>query len=453
MGLLKKRARFRYEKMLYPLLVFSLVLILIGLCVDGPAAVGRGLARIVTSQDVLITDYMELAGPGAALVNAGLVTLISITLLYVSADPFNGFTLVTVGLMAGFSLFGKNIANIWPVLLGTFLYSRIKAEPFGKYVNVALLATALSPLVSFMALQGEANRLWLGTLAGMIIGFLIPPLSAYTFQAQNGMNLYNVGFACGLLAMMLVPVLKTFGMEPETAYFWATEYSLPVGVGVAVVCAGLICAGAVGWGKKAFRGYYALLHTSGRAPSDYLRAFGPGPVLINMGVNGLLAMGYILLIGGDLNGPTLGGILTIMGFSAYGKHAVNILPVMLGVLMGSIINHVPTTAAGLQLAGLFGTTLAPFSGVFGWPYGILAGFIHSSVVLHAGLPLEGMNLYNNGFSGGLIAMVLYPVLTALVRHRKPVFQDEEYYDAFAMDEPLGEDDLDAHQYDDTPMPR
>ena len=132
MGLLKKRARFRYEKMLYPLLVFSLVLILIGLCVDGPAAVGRGLARIVTSQDVLITDYMEIAGPGAALVNAGLVTLISLFLLYVSADPFNGFTLVTVGLMAGFSLFGKNIANIWPVLLGTFLYSRIKAEPFSK---------------------------------------------------------------------------------------------------------------------------------------------------------------------------------------------------------------------------------------------------------------------------------------------------------------------------------
>lgn len=243
MGLLKKRAQFRYEKMLYPLLTFSLVLILIGLCVDGPAAVAQGLKRIVTSQDVLITDYMEIAGPGAALVNAGLVTLVSLFLLYVSADPFNGFTLVTVGLMAGFSLFGKNIANIWPVLLGTFLYARIKAEPFSKYVNVALLATALSPLVSFMALSGRQDRFWLGTLAGITIGFLIPPLSAYTFQAQNGMNLYNVGFACGLLAMMLVPVLKTFGMEPETAYFWATEYSLPVGIGVAVVCAGLICAG------------------------------------------------------------------------------------------------------------------------------------------------------------------------------------------------------------------
>ena len=52
--------------------------------------------------------------------------------------------------------------------------------------------------------------------------------------------------------------------------------------------------------------------------------FGHGPVLVNMGVNGLFAMGYLLLTGGDLNGPTLGGIFTIIGFSAYGKHLFNI---------------------------------------------------------------------------------------------------------------------------------
>lgn len=450
--LIREREQFRYEKMVYPLALFALAMILVGLCVDGVEQVRQGLWCIITSQDVLITDYMEIAGPGAALVNAGLVMLISLILLYISADPFNGFTLVTVGLMAGFSLFGKNIANIWPVLLGTLLYARLKHEPFSKYVNVALLATALSPLVSFMAMSGAENQLLIGVLTGVAIGFLIPPLSAYTFQVQNGMNLYNVGFSCGLLAMMMVPVLKAFGMEPTTANFWSTQYKLPLAVGVVILCAGLICGGVIGWGRRAVRQYRRLLRTSGRAPSDYLRAFGPGAVLINMGVNGLLAAGYILLIGGDLNGPTMGGIFTIMGFSAYGKHAGNILPVMGGVLLGSLFNHVPTTAPALQLAGLFGTTLAPFSGVFGWPFGVLAGFIHSSVVLHAGLPLEGMNLYNNGFSGGLIAMVLYPVLTALVRHRKPVFQDEEYYDAFERDEPLEESELDAHQNDDTPMP-
>ena len=53
-------------------------------------------------------------------------------------------------------------------------------------------------------------------------------------------------------------------------------------------------------------------------------------MLLNTGVNGLLGTGYILAIGGDLNGPTVGAILTIMGFSAAGKHARNLLPIMAG---------------------------------------------------------------------------------------------------------------------------
>jgi hypothetical protein len=125
---------------------------------------------------------------------------------------------------------------------------------------------------------------------------------------------------------------------------------------------------------------------------------------------------------------------------------------MAGVLLGSVLNHAATDTPALQLAGLFGTTLAPFAGLFGWPFGVLAGFLHSSVVLFAGSPLEGFNLYNNGFSGGLVAMVLYPVLTALVRHRKPSFQDEEYFDTFEQDGPIAEEKLDEHKDDERKMP-
>ena len=46
-------------------------------------------------------------------------------------------------------------------------------------------------------------------------------------------------------------------------------------------------------------GYRRLLRTTGRAPSDYLRMFGPAPVLINMGVNGLIGMAFILATGGE----------------------------------------------------------------------------------------------------------------------------------------------------------
>ena len=96
--------------------------------------------------------------------------------------------------------------------------------------------------------------------------------------------------------------------------------------------------------------------------------FGPAPVLINMGVNGLIGMAFILATGGDLNGPTLGGILTIMGFSAFGKHARNITPIMLGVVIGGVFMHFDINQSSVQLALLFGTTLAPISGYFGWPF-------------------------------------------------------------------------------------
>ena len=381
--------------------LFGAALMLFGFFQDTPAGVFQGLRTIVTHEDVLITDYIAIAGMGAAFVNAGLVTLISVLILRLVGDPVNGATLVTLGLMAGFSLFGKNIVNIWPILVGTAAYAVLKQETFAHHVNLALRATALSPVVSFMALRYSP---WLGVLMGVLIGFLMPPVAV-----QNGMNLYSLGFSCGLLAMMLVPAFKAFGLEPQSAHYWSTGNNRLLGGMLAVLCALLIAAGLARNTKTVLKKYWALLHTSGRVPSDYVRTFTPGPVLVNMGVNGLIATLYIVLTGGDLNGATIGAIFTIIGFSGYGKHAFNIVPVMAGVLLGSLTNHVDLNNSSLQLAGLFGTTLAPFAGVFGWPFGVLAGLLHSSVVLQAGLPLEGMNLYNNGFSGGLVAIVLYPM--------------------------------------------
>ena len=98
--------------------------------------------------------------------------------------------------------------------------------------------------------------------------------------------------------------------------------------------------------------------------------------------------------------------------------------------------HWNINQSSVQLAMLFGTTLAPISGYFGWPFGLVAGFLHSSVVLHAGTPVEGINLYNNGFSGGLLAIVLYPIISEAIRHRKPELQDEDYFDTIEHDEPI-----------------
>ena len=90
----------------------GVLLVLFGLCQDTPAGIFRGMGVILTMEDVLITDYIAIAGMGAAFVNAGLVTLISAVLLKLVKDPVNGATLVTLGLMAGFSLFGYTAVGL-----------------------------------------------------------------------------------------------------------------------------------------------------------------------------------------------------------------------------------------------------------------------------------------------------------------------------------------------------
>lgn len=429
----------RYRSIFPATIAFSVALMLIGIGIGQPEEILPGLWKIVTMQDLLITDYIDIAGPAAAFINAGLVTITSVCILRLAKDPFNGFTIVEVGLMAGFSLFGKNMFNIWPIILGTWLYARYQREPFSKYASVALLSTSLAPLVSYMALGSVHASLPLGILSGVIVGFLMPSLSAYTYKVQNGMNLYNMGFACGLFAMMVVPVLTAFGDKPDSAMYWSAGRNTELGFACAMICVVLILMGLFSSDegvKDVLERYHLLLTTTGRAPNDYLRMFGAGAVLINIGLNGLIGIAYILLVDGDINGPTLGGIFTIMGFSAFGKHPRNIIPVMLGVWLGAYGMHYEPNYPALQLAGLFGTTLAPVSGHFGAVFGVAAGFIHSALVLQTGGPVAGLNLYNNGFSGGLIAIVMYPTLTAVVRHRRPKLRDADYYDLFEEDQPI-----------------
>ena len=57
-------------------------------------------------------------------------------------------------------------------------------------------------------------------------------------------------------------------------------------------------------------------------------------------------------------------------------------------------------------------------------------------MLQTGSPVAGLNLYNNGFSGGLIAIVLYPTITAIWKHRRPTLRDEDYYDLFEESAPI-----------------
>jgi hypothetical protein len=50
---------------------------------------------------------------------------------------------------------------------------------------------------------------------------------------------------------------------------------------------------------------------------------------------------------------------------------------------------------------------------------VAAGFINSSVALNSGVLHGGMNLYNTGFSVGIVAAFLVPLMDSLAKRKRP----------------------------------
>lgn len=406
---------------------FAVILIAFGFLCDPPSAIFRGVFSIIGSRAGLITDSIVVGGMGAAFVNAGLVTLISIMIIQRSGLQFSGISIATLCLMAGFSLFGKDVWNILPILLGAFLYSRFKREPFSQYVYVALFGTALSPVVSELVHVSSGNPMvWhlTGLAIGVLIGFILPPVAGFTLRVHQGYNLYNVGFAAGLIGMILTSLFRSFGRTFEPQFEWSGGNNLRLSIFLFSLFALMFIAGFL-WNGKSARGLARITRHSGRLVADFTMLDGLPVTLMNMAVVGCFATSYVLLVQGELNGPTIGGILSMAGFGAFGKHLRNIIPVMLGVVLSSFVMVWSLSDPHVLIVALFSTGLAPIAGQFGWKWGLIAGIIHGSVALNVSILNGGLNLYNNGFSAGLICIVLVPLIEGLRRERRSMVPERE----------------------------
>ena len=402
------------------LFLIPLYFILIGLWLQPVSELGEGLLTIIREPDFLITDYFVLGGPGAALINAGVVTLLCLLMVFWLRMEIDGHTLTALCLMFGFSLFGKNLLNIWLILVGVFLYARVHKTPLSKYLYIGFYGTSLSPIITELMQLGHLPfwiRLFLAVITGLSIGFVLPPLSTYTHYAHNGYSLYNVGFAAGIIATVVMSLCKSFGMTVESRLLWSTEYTNTFTWILAILFLGMLLASLFPNPMETLRGYRAIWKAGGRGGTDYVKEAGVRPTIFNMAVNGLFCILFVRLVGGDLNGPSIGAIFTVVGFSSTGKHLRGIAPVMAGVWLASLTKQWNISDPSALLALLLSTTLAPISAKFGIIWGMIAGYLHSSVALNVGIVYGGMNLYNNGFAGGLVAIFLVPLIQSFQERR------------------------------------
>ena len=394
--------------------------IIAGLFMQPVDEIFHGIVEIIREPDFLITDYFVIGGVGAAFINAGVLTLICIGIMYALDMNFDGHTVTSTCLMFGFSLFGKNIVNIWAIMAGVVLYAKYHGTSLNRYLYVGLYGTSLSPIMTQMMHIGRFPVpvcLMLSLLLGLVIGFVLPPLCTHVHYAHQGYSLYNVGFGAGIIATVVVSLAKSFGIKVESRLIWSVGNNTLFAVLLMSLFGCMIASAVAVRGKTILESYRRILKTSGIGGTDYLKDEGGATTVFNMGVNGLFATLFVLAVKGDLNGPTICGIFTIVGFSSTGKHLRNIAPIMFGVYLASFTKTWAINQPSPILALLFSTTLAPVAGRFGPVAGIIAGYLHSSVALNVGIVYGGMNLYNNGFAGGIVAIFLVPVVQSISDRR------------------------------------
>lgn len=216
------------------------------------------------------------------------------------------------------------------------------------------------------------------------------------------------------MALMIASVTQAMGGSIQTVMIWNKGVPKAILVYLIIVIVLLMVIGCILSHKNPLA-YLRIMRHSGRAPTDFVITDGIGATMMNMGAMGIVSLGYVLLVGGDLNGPVVGAILTAIGFGAAGEHPKNTVPIMFGVWIASLVMVPNQTDPGMLLAALFGTALAPIAGQFGTVYGIIAGFLHAAVVLVVGAPCGGYNLYNNGFAAGLVALVMVSLIQGISR--------------------------------------
>lgn len=403
------------EDILLVLMLFPIMFLIFGVVlgiINGETV--KGLVRITKSPTILVTDFLELGGIAASFINSAVIGFANIYLLKKFKMKINGLLIAAFMTLIGFSFFGKNIINILPLYIGGYLYAKNQKIHMRDVIVVVMFSTALSPIISelmFTSIIPQPFNIIIGLVIGVLTGFVIAPLSSHMLKFHDGYNLYNIGFTAGIIGTVYTSILRSLDKQIEPVSILYQSNDLHIKLLLIFLFISLIAIGLF-INKDGLKKYKKIFSFSGRTVTDFTYLVGYGITFINMGIMGLMSIGFVTLVGGVINGPVLAGIFTIVGFSAFGKHLKNCLPITLGVVIAAYLLGFDLSSTGIIISVLFSTTIAPIAGAYGPLIGILAGMLHLSLVTNIGIIHGGINLYNNGFSGGLVAGVLVPIIEA-----------------------------------------
>ena len=379
-----------------------------------------GFRRICTGPAQLTRDLFkpELGSISGAMLNGFLVGAVCCALMFLPGAKVNGGTVLAYFLTLGFFSFGINALNMLPLMLGVAVYSFIRRQPLGSNLNHFMFATAVSPLISqllfYYPVANETPALTLTGVAlalavGIVFGCAMPAVCAHAQSFHKGYNLYNAGPAAGFLCFLIYAVLyRTLGVEAPAivAVLGDGDRAFVNAFCIAVFALTLVCGIAINGGV---RGYGQLLLETGYR-TDFTAKYPVGIDLMNMGIYGLFIVLYYNVIGARATGPTMGVVFCMVSCCCSGATPLNVLPIMIGYGIASLFGSAAINAQAIVVGLCFASGLAPISGEYGVVAGIVAGALHYCLVTSVPAIHGGFNLYNGGFTAGIVCFVLVPVL-------------------------------------------
>ncbi|MGM9639771.1 MAG: DUF1576 domain-containing protein [Faecousia sp.] len=397
-----------------------------------------GLRDILLGTCKISTNYFALGGFSATFLNMGLVGLICTALCFLPGAKPNNVTTLGVLLTIGFGSWGINPLNILPTILGVLLYCLVKKERPGAMANAMLYSTGIAPLISDLLFRYPGLEYvgfnWVGLalalFVGLIIGFFLPAGLTHSPNVHKGYDHYSAALPIGMTAFFLRAVLYNvvlgwkLGDLGQLSTMGALDVvSWPMTNIFCFVVFGLCIVFALLMGCTP-RDYWNLMKDSGHGVS-FTAKYGNAPFLMNVGIFGLMIVGYFNLAGAIdgrnvWTGMTFGIVFCMLATCNSGSHPRNVWPIMAGYmatsfLFGWIFQGEGTFAltVGNQsiLIGLcYANGLSPIAGKYGWPFGVLAGGLHYLLVTAVPDLHGGFCLYNGGFTAALICLMLVPQL-------------------------------------------
>ena len=404
---------------------FTAAWLIAAFCAPDAKEMITGLGRIVSMPAQLTKDYflIDIGSISGSMLNFALVGAALCALMFLPEAKVTGDTVLGFFLTEGFCTYGINILNILPLILGVYVYSLIKRQPFGKFVNFAMFSTAVAPLISEVLFRYPSatelhgitpSGVALALGIGVVVGCSMPALCAHSPAFHKGYDLYNAGPAAGFLCFFIFAVLyKIRGLEaPAIAATLGEGNRLFVNVfciamfGLCVVFGCLVNGGFKGYGK---------LFTDSGYKSDFTVKYGAGPCILNIGIYGLFIMLYYNLIGATFTGTTMGVVFCMVCCACNGATPLNVFPIMIGYVIMGLLNRAGITAFAVNaqaiVVGLcFASGLAPITGEYGIVAGIIGGILHYCLVTSVPAIHGGFNLYNGGFTAGIVCFIYVPIL-------------------------------------------